>query len=208
MVDLAREPARRLFAEEIRRSTVKTDGKPSYVITPLGTRVSRVMIAGVVTRVAEKNPEYNVYLIGVADPTGSVAMFVSKFNPEALSMFLDQKIQEFDRVGIVGKLRVVEIGNFLRPVIRVEAINRISKEDYILWQYEALKYLLKRIKEFNPENEIVRDIYHTKVEHYEELAEKVKEALRDELNIQEPEFVEESFDIEDILSEDDRELFS
>jgi len=86
-------------------------------------------------------------------------------------------------------------------VIRVKAINRISKEDYVLWQYEALKYLLKRIKEFNPENEIVRDIYHTKVEHYEELAEKVKEALKDELNI--PEFIEESFDVEDILSEDD-----
>lgn len=204
MVELTREPAKRLFAGEIRNTTIKIDGKPAYAVTPLGTKVSRVMIAGAVTRVVEKNPEYNVYLVGIADPTGSIATFISKFQPDALSMLIEQNIQEFDLVGIVGKLRVIEIENFLRPIVRVEAINRISKDEYLIWMFEALKYLQKRIKEFDPENEIVKNVYRTRIEDYQALAERVKGVLKDELNIEdETEFFEEDISLEDIVKDEE-----
>jgi len=57
-----REVAWRLFASEYNDATLEMDGggerAPSYVVTPLGAKVNRVFVVGVITDVRERRDGY------------------------------------------------------------------------------------------------------------------------------------------------------
>ena len=58
---MSRETAYRVFSKELNSSIVSKKGteemSPSYVITPLGTMINRVLIAGVLTEIENAGSE-------------------------------------------------------------------------------------------------------------------------------------------------------
>lgn len=86
MAPKKREPARWIFAKELKDCVVIEDkdpdekGKP-YVITPLGTRAKRILLTGTVT---SKNSEENLTKVAVSDTTGTfyINAFANDFNIE------------------------------------------------------------------------------------------------------------------------------
>lgn len=86
MAPKKREPAKWIFAKELRDCNIieekdpEEKGKP-YVVTPLGTRVKRVLLTGTVT---SKNSEESLTKVAVADRSGTfyVNAFANDFNIE------------------------------------------------------------------------------------------------------------------------------
>ena len=86
MAPKKREPAKWIFAKELKDCTIIEEKEPDekgkpYVITPLGTRVKRVLLTGTVT---SKNSEENLTKVAIADATGTfyVNAFANDFNIE------------------------------------------------------------------------------------------------------------------------------
>ncbi|MCL5665440.1 MAG: hypothetical protein M1315_01205 [Candidatus Thermoplasmatota archaeon] len=85
MMQRKRETARWIFSKELKDTTVveetkEGEGRP-YIITPLGTRIKRILLCGSVT---SRNVEENMTRLTVADPTGSfyLSIFQSEYTPE------------------------------------------------------------------------------------------------------------------------------
>lgn len=106
MTTKRREPARWIFAKELRDTTVieekdpEEKGKP-YVVTPLGTRAKRVLLAGTVT---SKNSEENLTKVAVSDLTGTfyVNAFANDFNIEQKSAL--DSLEAERKVTIMGRI--------------------------------------------------------------------------------------------------------
>ncbi|MCJ7562099.1 MAG: hypothetical protein MUO84_03700, partial [Thermoplasmata archaeon] len=82
----AREVAWRVFAEEYNSSTLEYTGegeKPaSYIITPLGAKVNRMMIVGVATDIEDVGGDgKSRYRARVTDPTGTFYISAGEYQP-------------------------------------------------------------------------------------------------------------------------------
>jgi RPA family protein len=104
----AREVAWRVFSEEYNSSTLEYTGegeKPaSYVITPLGAKVNRMLVIGVATDIEsigdEGRPRYRAR---VADPTGTFYVSAGEYQPSAAASLSKMSPPAF--VAVVGKSR-------------------------------------------------------------------------------------------------------
>jgi uncharacterized protein len=137
---MRREPAWRIFAAEYNDATLEIKGSgekvPSYVVTPLGSKVNRVFIAGVLTDV-ESVMEGGEYLRAhVSDPTGVFTMYSGQYQPEATATL--QRIEVPAFVAVVGKARtyVPEEGT-LYVSLRPELIREVNAEARDRWIIEA-----------------------------------------------------------------------
>ena len=94
-----REVAQRIFAKEFNDSTLNIDpGKqvdnnsvytPNFLITPIGTKVNRVFVVGVVTEVDNIGTDNNIWRARIVDPTGAFVVYAGQYQPEA-SIFLSR----------------------------------------------------------------------------------------------------------------------
>ena len=83
-----REVAWRVFSEEYNSSTLEYTGegeKPvSYVITPLGAKINRMLVIGVATDIEslgdKDKPRYRAR---IADPTGTFYVSAGEYQPSA-----------------------------------------------------------------------------------------------------------------------------
>lgn len=146
---MPRETAWRMFAGELNSSSVEKKGddekSPSYVVTPLGSMVNRVLIAGVLTDKENKGSETEPIWNGrVCDVSGQFYISISRFQPEAASAIVDIEIPSF--VAIVGKVRsyTTEDGRVFISV-RPEKIVKIDEETRNLWVLDAAKSLWERL---------------------------------------------------------------
>ncbi|HWR63666.1 MAG TPA: hypothetical protein VN365_04605 [Candidatus Thermoplasmatota archaeon] len=137
---MRREPAWRIFAAEYNDTALEIKGSgekvPSYVVTPLGSKVNRVFITGVLTDV-ESVSEGGEYLRAhVSDPTGVFTIYSGQYQPEATAKL--QSIEAPAFVGIVGKARtyVPEEGT-LYVSLRPELIREVSAEARDRWIIET-----------------------------------------------------------------------
>jgi RPA family protein len=137
---MRREPAWRIFAAEYNDSALEIKGGgekvPSYVITPLGSKVNRVFITGVLTDV-ESVVEGGEYLRAhVSDPTGVFTIYSGQYQQEATAML--QRIEAPAFVGVVGKVRtyVPEEGT-LYVSLRPELIREVSADARDRWIIET-----------------------------------------------------------------------
>ncbi|MGQ0797240.1 MAG: RPA family protein, partial [Methanobacteriota archaeon] len=83
-----REVAWRLFSGEFNDATLEVPGggdrAPSYVVTPLGAKVNRVFVVGVVTDVENVGTDMQpMWRARVADPTGTFHLYAGQYQPEA-----------------------------------------------------------------------------------------------------------------------------
>ncbi len=218
-----REVAKRVFSFEFSRSThqIQGDGVVKYLLTPLGERLNRVFIVGVLLEKEEIGADTNFWRLRVSDPTGSFYATVGKFQPEALEIIGDLNVPEL--VAIVGKPRVFEGVSRKLISLRPEniAVVDLAVRDY--WVLETARRTLERIeameKRENEDAKLAWQIYNPDLNEYIEVVKKALMSVKEDVEvmekIEEPEraeeeeefdftgfeFEEEEFDLSDLLEE-------
>ncbi|RLF45188.1 MAG: hypothetical protein DRN29_07175 [Thermoplasmata archaeon] len=143
-----REPAWRIFAAEYNDAShviqSKEEKAPKYVITPLGAKVNRLFIVGVLTDIEEIGAEGIRRRARISDPTGIHVVYAEAFKPEIASILADMPIPSY--IAIVGKARIYEPEEgVLYLSARAEMAKEVSIKERNYWIIEACRSMLIRI---------------------------------------------------------------
>jgi len=146
---MSREVAWRVFAAEFNSSSCEIKGEgektPSYLISPLGAKINRIFVVGVLTDNENVgNDNEPVWRAKITDPTGTFYMTAGQYQPEA-SMVL-AKLQPPCFVAVVGKFRTYspEEGK-LYVSIRPERVGKVEAPIRDGWVLETCRATLDRI---------------------------------------------------------------
>ena len=145
----ARETAWRVFATELNSSTLEikaTEEKaPSYIVTPLGAKINRVLVAGVMTEKENiGSDEEPMWKARIQDVSGSFYINVGRFQPEASAAIADIEIPCF--VAAVGRVRTYTTDDQRVFVsVRPEHIVPITETVRNEWILETAKSTWKRL---------------------------------------------------------------
>ena len=151
MAGFSREVARRIFAEELKRSNYSfREGEdsnqyaPSYLLTPTGAKCNRVFIVGTLTEKDDIGSDTEYWRGRLVDPTGSILIYAGQYQPEAAQILASMEAPAF--VAVVGKpnLYQTEDGNIIISV-RAEAIQRVDKATRDQWIMDTARRSLERI---------------------------------------------------------------
>jgi len=143
-----REPAKWILSKELKDTNVmeETHGEDQtkpYIITPLGTRVKRVIITGMIT---SKNIDDNLTKATIADNSGAfyISAFSSGYNAEAKfaldSMDLDSAVMVMGRVNPFKTEEGVFYFN-----INPEMVVRTESMGMEMWKSKAVWIALRKI---------------------------------------------------------------
>jgi len=146
---MIREVAWRLFASEYNDANLETEGggerPPSYVVTPLGAKVNRVFVVGVITDVENVGTDGQpMWRARVSDPTGTFHVYAGQYQPEAAAILSKLRPPVFGAV--VGKSRIYspQAGTTYTS-IRPEAIKAVDETVRDFWILEACRSLQRRL---------------------------------------------------------------
>ncbi|UCE45074.1 MAG: hypothetical protein JSU93_06730 [Methanobacteriota archaeon] len=146
----AREVSWRVFAEEFASSTMEHSGegeKPvSYIVTPLGARINRMLVVGVATEVEDVGEEGKPrYRARIADQTGEFYVSAGEYQPEAAAAL--SKIAPPAFVAVVGKSRAYSPEEGVTYLsIRPERISEVDASARDHWLLETAKSTAMRIE--------------------------------------------------------------
>jgi len=147
---MKREHAWRLFAAEYNDSMVEIksqgDMMPSYIVTPLGAKVNRLFLVGVLTDVEQVSEGGDFIRAHVSDPTGVFTVYSGQYQPEVTAKLSRLEAPTF--VAITGKSRayVPEDGDRLYASVRPEQITEISSDARDRWILETCRRTKERIE--------------------------------------------------------------
>src|SRR2546428_10884082 len=115
-----REVAWRLFASEYNDATLEMDGggerAPSYVVTPLGAKVNRVFVVGVITDVENVGTDIQpMWRARVSDPTGTFRIYAGQYQPEAAATLSKLKPPVFGAIGGQSRIDSPQAGPGVPP---------------------------------------------------------------------------------------------
>jgi len=147
-----REPARRVFASELRECRYQfKDGEdeksPTFVLLPTGERSNRIFLVGTLTE-KQRQGEQNIFYRGrVVDPTGTFFVMAGSYQPEAMQQLAKVETPAF--VAVVGKPNLYQKpdGGFIVSV-RVESITVVDKETRDMWVLDTARHTLDRVDAF------------------------------------------------------------
>lgn len=145
-----REPAWRMFSKEFNSATLDLSSgeerAPTYIVTPLGAKVNRVVVVGVITEVENiGTKESPMMRARVADPSGSYYLSAGQFQPDTMTVLRELKPPEF--VTVVGKARVYAPDENIRLLsIRPETVRKSDAKLRDFWVYETCVSTLKRLE--------------------------------------------------------------
>ena len=146
---MMREVAWRLFAGEYNDATLELTGEgertPSYLVTPLGAKVNRIYVVGVITDIENVGTDVQpMWRARVADPTGTFHVYAGQYNPEAAAALSKLKPPVFG--AIVGKSRIYspEAGTVYTS-IRPEVVKEVDESVRDFWILEACRSLKRRL---------------------------------------------------------------
>jgi hypothetical protein len=150
-----REPARRVFAAELRECRYQfKDGEdeksPTFVLLPSGERSNRIFLVGTLTEKTRQG-EQNIFYRGrVVDPTGTFFIMAGSYQPEAMQQLA--KIETPAFVAVIGKPNLYQKpdGSYLASV-RVESITLVDKDTRDLWVLDAAKHTMDRVDAYTKE---------------------------------------------------------
>ena len=146
---MKRETAWRIFAGEYNDSTFEIKGEgemtPSYIVTPLGAKVNRVFIIGVLTDVENISEEGDLVRAHISDPTGIFTMYSGSYQKEITDILSKIEVPAF--VAVIGKVRTYtpEDGTILVS-IRPEKILEVSSDIRDKWILETCKNTKDRVE--------------------------------------------------------------
>lgn len=180
---MKREPAWRVFAAEYNDATIELKGTgekvPSYIVTPLGGKINRVYITGVLTD-AENVTEGGDYLRAhISDPTGVFTIYSGQYQQEATNHL--QRIEVPAFVAIVGKVRTYEPEpGTLYLSVRPEMVHEVTVEARDRWIIETCQQTRQRILAITEAMKMVQpNVYDLrKIGVSKDLAEGVVTALK------------------------------
>ena len=146
---MMREVAWRLFAGEYNDANLEVEGTgeraPSYVVTPLGAKVNRIFVVGVITDIENVGTDLQpMWRARVSDPTGTFHVYAGQYQPEAAAALSKLKPPVFG--AIVGKSRVYSPDSgTVYTSIRPEVIKAVDERVRDFWILEACRSLQKRL---------------------------------------------------------------
>ncbi len=145
---MKRELAWRIFAGEYNDSTVEIKGSgektPSYVVTPLGSKVNRLFVIGVLTDVENVSEGGEFLRAHISDPTGVFTLYSGQYQPDATDQLLNIEVPAF--VAVVGKARTYEPEEgALYVSIRPEVVREVNAEARDRWIIETCMQTKHRI---------------------------------------------------------------
>ena len=150
---MSREAAWRVFSAEFSSSRVDLKGEgekaPSYIVTPLGAMINRMLIAGVLTDSENTGTDDEpMWRARITDPTGTFYINATRYQPEAAAAISKISVPSF--VAIVGKARAYspEEGKFYVSV-RPEKVIEVDSDMRDHWVLETCKSTLNRIEAMN-----------------------------------------------------------
>lgn len=144
-----REVAWRVFAGEYNEADmeVKEDGdrSPSFVVTPLGSRVNRLLVVGVLTSNEDIGREDPFWRAQVTDPTGVYHVYAGQYQPEAAAAL--SEITPPAVVAVVGKSRTYspEEGTIYTS-ITPEQVRVVDVEERNRWVVETARHTMERVE--------------------------------------------------------------
>jgi len=146
---MKRQTAWRIFAGEFNDSIVEIKGEgemtPSYVITPLGAKVNRVFVIGVLTDVETISEGGDLVRAHISDPTGVFTLYSGQYQQDVTDALRDIEVPAF--VAVIGKARTYtpeEGGLYLS--IRPEKIMEVTADIRDKWIIETCKSTKDRIE--------------------------------------------------------------
>jgi len=150
---MKREAAWRVFAGEYNDTTVEIKGEgemaPSYVVTPLGAKINRLFVIGVLTDVEQVSGSGEFIRAHVSDPTGVFTLYSGQYQQEATTALSNIEVPAF--VAIVGKARtyIPEEGTLyvsIRPE-KVMGVNANVRDQWILETCTSTKDRIEAVVE-------------------------------------------------------------
>ena len=178
-----REVAWRVFAEEYNSSVLEFTGegeKPvSYVVTPLGAKVNRMLVVGVVTDIEDIGAEGKQrFRARVSDPTGTFYVSAGEYQPAAASALSKMAAPAF--AAVVGKSRAYSPEEGVKYLsIRPERVSEVDDAARNYWVLEAAESTLHRINAVSDGLEMERPSVAelVKLGYHENLADGVVRAI-------------------------------
>ncbi len=147
---MKREAAWRVFAGEYNDSTLEIKGEgdmaPSYVITPLGAKVNRVFVIGVLTDVENISEGGDLVRAHISDPTGVFTLYSGSYQQEVTEALSDIQAPAF--VAVVGKVRTYkpEDSDTIYVSIRPEKVMEVDANVRDKWILDTCKNTKDRIE--------------------------------------------------------------
>jgi len=147
---MKREVAWRVFAGEYNDATVEIKGEgemtPSYVITPLGAKINRLFIIGVLTDVENISESGDLLRAHVSDPTGVFTLYSGQYQQDATDALSSIEVPAF--VAVIGKSRTYrpDDGEEVYVSIRPERIIEVNADTRNQWIMETCKNTKDRIE--------------------------------------------------------------
>ncbi len=144
-----REPARRVFAAELRETRVHfKDGEdeksPTYVLLPTGERCNRIFVVGTLTEKKKQGEQNLFYRARVVDPTGTFFIMAGSYQPEAMQQMA--RIEPPAFVAVIGKPTVYETPDGAVLIsVRCESITVVDKDVRDYWILDAAASTLNRL---------------------------------------------------------------
>ncbi len=185
---MRREPAWRVFANEYNSSSAVIRGSgersPSYVITPLGAKVNRLFVVGVLTDVESLAGENELIRAHVSDPTGVYTLYSGQFQPEVTATLLNVDTPSF--IAFVGKVRIFEPEEgVLYLSVRPESVYEVNSSARDRWILETCRNTWERINAMREALSLSKaSVYDlTKLGYSRDLAEGVIKAVEFYKNI-------------------------
>ncbi|KYK20974.1 hypothetical protein AYK21_01100 [Thermoplasmatales archaeon SG8-52-2] len=185
---MKRQTAWRVFAGEFNDSTVEIKGEgdmtPSFVVTPLGAKVNRLFVIGVLTDVENISQEGELVRAHISDPTGVFTIYSGQYQKDVTDALTNIDVPTF--VAVIGKARTYtpEEG-MLYVSIRPERILEVSADIRDKWIYETCKNTKDRVEALmeamKMDESNVTEL--TKLGYSIELSEGIVEALKNYENI-------------------------
>lgn len=180
---MKREPAWRVFAAEYNDATIeiKSTGEkvPSYIVTPLGAKINRVYITGVLTDVETVTEGGDYLRAHISDPTGVFTIYSGQYQPEATEHLQHIEVPAF--VAIIGKVRTYEPEpGTLYLSVRPEIVHEVNSEARDRWIIETCQQTKQRVLAISEAMKMVQpNVYDLrKVGYSKDLADGVVTALK------------------------------
>lgn len=147
---ISRETAWRVFAGEYNASTYRvreeSERSPTYVISPLGAKINRVFVVGVITDVENIGTDTEpMWRARLSDPTGVFHLMAGQYQPLASQAL--SKLSPPAFAAVIGKARTYSPEEGIVYVsIRPEIIKEVKAELRDYWVLDSCRNLKKRIE--------------------------------------------------------------
>lgn len=149
MAGFSREVARRIFAEELRNSSLafrdsEDQYAPQYLLTPTGAKCNRIFLVGTLTERDDIGGDTEYWRGRIVDPTGSILIYAGRYDPDAAQMMATIEPPAF--VAVVGKPKIFqpEDGSVIVNV-RAEAIRRVDEATRDRWILDTARRTQERL---------------------------------------------------------------